>query len=192
MVQQNSRANDTIDLDVLRTILKSQFHAGLAMLRGAIDRCPDDLWVSKDYTNPFWRVVYHALYYVDLYMQPEAAAFRPWEHHQTMIQDLDDYPAPPEIQELTELPHRPPQTGEPYTKAQMLEYWEICDRMINDAVDRLDLNNPESGFSWYKVPTIEHKIVAIRHVQHHMAQLSERLRTVIDVGVDWVGARRGV
>jgi hypothetical protein len=103
---------------------------------------------------------------------------------------MDDIPAPPELQELVELPHRPPQTGVPYTTQQMLEYWEICDAMIDSGVDKLDLLSEESGFPWYKISKAEHQLVTVRHLQHHMGQLSERLRAAIDVGIDWVGRRR--
>lgn len=34
--------NDAIDTATLRSILKSQYHAALAMLREAIERCPDE------------------------------------------------------------------------------------------------------------------------------------------------------
>ena len=117
-------------VEALRSALKSQYHAALAMLHGAIERCPGGLWSSEEYLNQFWRIAYHALYYTHLYMQPSADVFTPWQHHQTGIQHMDDIPAPPEIEDLTELPHRPPQTGEPYTKAQLLEYLSICDQMV--------------------------------------------------------------
>jgi hypothetical protein len=173
----------------LGTALKSQYHAALAMLRQAIERCPDDLWTSREYRNPFWRIAYHALYYTHLYSRPTAADFRPHDMHQTSIQDLDDMPSPPEIMDLVELPHRPPQTGEPYAKAQVLAYWDWCERMIDDAVDALDLLAPESGFSWYKISKLEHQIVSIRHLQHHAAQLGDRVRFAVDVPLDWAGAR---
>ena len=176
--------------EILRTALKSQYHAMFTMLRVAIEKCPDRLWVSKDHTNPYWRIVYHTIYFWHLYMQPEASAFCAWEHHQTGIQDLDDYPAPPEIQDLVEPPHRPPQTGEPYSKEQMLDYRAICELMIDDAVDALDLTSPESGFSWYKIPKAEHQLVTVRHLQHHTAQLSDRLRAATGEGIGWIGARR--
>ncbi len=190
MVQQEPSVDSTNATEALRSALKSQYHAALAMLRQAIERCPDDLWSGGDYANPFWRIAYHTLYFVHLYIQPSAAAFRPWEHHQTGIQDMDDIPAPPDIQDLTEFPHRPPQTGEPYTKAQVLEYCTVCEEMVDDAVDALDLLDRESGFSWYKLPKAEHQLVAIRHIQHHTAQLGVRLREAAGAGIDWVGARR--
>ena len=79
------------------------------MLRQAIERCPDSLWANDEsgkYDNAFWQIAYHTLYYTHLYLSVDAESFEPWEHHQTFIQDLDEFRAPPEIQELCELPHR--------------------------------------------------------------------------------------
>src|SRR5947209_2331838 len=85
---------DTIE--IMRPVLKSQYHASLAMLRDTIERCPDALWTSGDYRNPFWRIAYHALYYTHFYLQPNSDSFRPWEHHQTGIQFMDDQERAPE------------------------------------------------------------------------------------------------
>jgi len=72
----------------------------------------------------------------------------------------------------------------------VLEYWSFCDGMIDGIVDAMDVLSPESGFWWYPIPKIEHQIVNIRHIQHHTAQLADRVRTAANVGIDWVGARR--
>jgi len=177
-------------MDIVRTALKHQYHAALSMLRKAIEMCPDDLWVSTEYTNPAWRVVYHTLHFVHLYGSTRLEEFKPWKDHQTGLQDLDDRPSPEEIQQYTELPDRPPITGVPLTKAEVMEYWEFCDAFIDDAVDAMDLLSPESGFFWYPIPKIEHQYVNLRHIQHHMGQLSERIREAVDVGVPWVGRRK--
>ncbi|MBI3871517.1 MAG: DinB family protein [candidate division Zixibacteria bacterium] len=189
MSQPSTKPSPVDSTEILRGALKSQYHASLAMLKDAVERCPDELWASRDYLNPFWRIAYHTLYFTHLYLQPKLETFRPWEHHQTGIHDMDDAPAPPEILEFVELPHRPPQTGKPYTKAEILSYWNICDQMINDGVDALDLNSPESGFYWYEMSKAEHQLVNIRHIQHHTAQLMDRLRQTANIGIGWVGAR---
>ena len=36
----------------------------------------------------------------------------------------------------------------------------------------------------------EHQLVNLRHIQHHAAQLADRLRTARDHGVRWVGGSR--
>jgi hypothetical protein len=177
------------DMDpVLRAALKSQYHAGLAMLRDAIEKCPEELWVSGEPVNPFWRIAYHALYYTHFYLQADAASFRPWDHHQTGIQYMDDVAPPDRFGNLGELSHRPPRTGEPYTKAQVLDYWSLLDRAIDEAVDALDLGSAESGFFWYRVSKAEHQMINLRHLQHHSAQLGDRIRQALDVGIRWVGA----
>ncbi len=165
----------TIVLGALRSALKSQYHATLAMLRTAIRRCPEDLWTNSDgHANPFWRIAYHTLFYTHLYLQPNNQVFRPWEYHQRGIQHMD----------------RPMGTWRPYTQAEVLAYWHTCDSMVDDAVDALDLNDPQSGFRWFKAPKLEHQIDNIRHIQYHQAQLADRLRVATGAGVGWADARR--
>src|SRR5262249_53380940 len=79
---------------------------------------------------------------------------------------------------------------DPYTQAQVLEYWRVCDAMVDGAVDALDLESPESGFSWYSMSKLEHQFVNVRHIQHHAAQLCDRLRSAADIGIRWVGGGR--
>ena len=175
MDQRKRSVNRTISMEAIRSALKSQYHASLAMLRAAIRRCPDDLWTSSGrHANPFWRIAYHTLYYTHLYLQPNNWVFRPWEHHQRGIQRM----------------RTPLKTKRLYAKAEVLAYWSICESMVDDAVDALDLNDPQSGFSWYKVPKMEHQIINIRHVQYHQAQLADRLRVSTGAGANWADARR--
>src|SRR5574341_580508 len=123
MDQRKRPADRMIAMEALRSALKSQYRATLAMLRTAIRRCPNDLWTARDgHANPFWRIAYHTLFYTDLYLQPNNRVFRPWEHHQRGIQHMD----------------RPLKTLRPYTKAEVLAYWTICDSMVDDAVNVLD------------------------------------------------------
>ena len=168
---------------MLRPILKSQYHAALAMLGESIERCPGEEWVGGPHMNAFWQIAYHTLFFTHLYLQPNQEAFRPWKEHQGNVQHEDGIPGPPDPN--SNLPLIP----QPYTKAQVLAYWNICDQMVDDAVDALNLDDPESGFSWYKVSKLEHQFISIRHVQHHAAQLADRLRSAADIGIKWVGAR---
>ena len=87
-------------------------------------------------------------------------------------------------------PHRSrlPLIPRPYTKAEALEYWNICDQMVGPAIDRMDLDSPTSGFYWYKMSKFEHQLVNLRHVQHHTAQLADRLRHSLGIGTRWIGA----
>lgn len=66
---------------MLRAVLKSQYHASLAMLSEAIERCPPGEWLSTNHKNAFWQVSYHALFFAHLYLQQDKAAFRCWKQH---------------------------------------------------------------------------------------------------------------
>jgi hypothetical protein len=62
--------------------------------------------------------------------------------------------------------------------------------MVDAAVDALDLESGSSGFAWYPIPKLEHQLVNLRHIQHHTAQLADRLRAFADIGVSWRGTHR--
>jgi hypothetical protein len=158
--------------------LKTQYHAALAMLKQAIDACPNDLWADDKQAIPFWRVAYHTLFYTHLYLQPDEQAFHPWEQHRDEHQFLANVPWDP---------NRQPNIGIPYTRTQILEYWRLCDAMIDAAVDQLDLDAQECGFSWYKLPKLDHQINNIRHIQHHTAILSARIRSACGITINWIG-----
>jgi len=156
---------------MVRSILKSQYHASLAMLREAVERCPADEWSNANHKNAFWQVAYHTLFFAHLYLQRDEAAFERWAQHRGCDDGID---------------------SDPYSQVQVLEYWSFCDSIVDDAVDLLDLDNLESGFSWYRMSKLEHQLVNIRHIQHHGAQLADRLRSAADIGIKWVVGRAAI
>lgn len=175
----------------LRSTIASQYHSALAMLRQTIERCPEDLWADGAGV-PVWRVAYHALYYTHLYLEPSERAFSPWERHQTHVQHLDDIPGPEHLDEFLELPGRPPRTGVPYTKDEILDYWSLVDDMVDGLVAATDLTAPETGFSWHtpQRPKVEQHLSSIRHIQHHASLLSGRVKVVTGQGGPWVSTSR--
>jgi hypothetical protein len=175
--------NDTaVPLDELRAVLKRQYHAAMAMLRGAIERCPDELWHDATPANACWQVAYHALYYTHLYLQPTEAAFRPWPGHRADVQHEDGIAGPSDP--ASGLPLLPA----PYTRDEVLAYWRHLVATIDGAVDALDLLARDSGFWWYRISKLEHQFVNLRHLQHHAAQLADRVRAAAGAGVDWVSS----
>ena len=70
----------------------------------------------------------------------------------------------------------------------VLEYWQVCDEMVDAAVDRLDLDARECGFPWYRLPKLDHQINNIRHIQHHAALFAGRLRLAAGTDIPWVGS----
>jgi hypothetical protein len=163
----------------VRAALKSQYHAALKMLHEVIEKCPDVTWNDPSYDPArFWRVAYHTLFYTHFYLQQDQEGFTPWARHREEAQFFSNVPW--ETQ-------RPPKACEPFTRDDLLEYCDVCDGMIDAGVDALDLTAPQCGFPWYEMPTLEHQIVNIRHIQHHAAALSSRLRRSAGIEVPWVG-----
>jgi hypothetical protein len=163
----------------IHSALKSQYHAALLTLRNTVAQCPAAMWDDPaDGPAPFWRVAYHTLFYTHLYLQKDEKSFRRWAQHRAEANLMGGVPWDN---------FRAPKPCVPYTQAEILEYWQICDSMIDAGVAALDLSAPQCGFPWYKMPTLEHQIVNIRHIQHHAALLSGRLRQRAQIGIDWIG-----
>ena len=91
-------------------------------------------------------------------------------------------PADPE----SELPLLP----KPYTKEEAIRYWDYINDRLDKDLDAADLDALQSGFPWYPIPKLEHLLVNLRHIQHHAAQLADRVRMAADQGVQWRGSFR--
>ena len=162
----------------LHAPLKSQYHAGLKTLRAVIESIPEAQWLLPgDGGAPYWRVIYHTLFYTHFYLHQKQEAFTPWSRHQ---------PEANYIASVGHENHRPPLPCEPYTQADLLEYWTQVNDSVDSAIDALDLSAPQCGFPWYPVSTLEHQLVNLRHIQHHAAILSHRLRQEAGIEISWV------
>ncbi|MCL2646304.1 MAG: DinB family protein [Phycisphaerales bacterium] len=158
----------------IRAAIKGQYHAVLAMLQDAIEKWPEKLWEKTDGEIAAWRVAYHTLYFSHLYLGKNRDSFVKWEKHREPSQHF-----------------KPAKDGKPitpYTKAEILAYWKICDEMVDGAVEAMDLDRKECGFRWYKMPKLDHQFVNIRHIQHHAGILIARLRRLTGREVRWMGA----
>src|SRR4030042_1878081 len=101
----------------MRKVIKSQYHASLDMMRQAIVKCPDALWVSTEPKNHYWRIAFHALFYTHLYLQTTEGDFVRWSKHRDEGQFLGALPWPP---------HAEPKISRPYDKEELLEYVDFC------------------------------------------------------------------
>jgi hypothetical protein len=161
----------------IHEVLGRQYRASLEMLSQAIDKCPESLWHAPNYPNKFWHIAYHALFFTHLYLHASETEFSPWAKHRPDYQFLGPVPWPP---------YNRPKIEAPYSKSEILEFHEVCRGEIEDRVRSLDLASP-SGFSWLQFSRMELHLYNMRHLQHHAGQLIDRLRTVGNIGVAWVG-----
>ena len=153
-----------------KPVIQSQYKAALAMLRQAVEQCPDALWTDTAYQNPFWRVAYHVLIYTHFYLGPREEDFVPWEKHQQDLQLLgQDIPG-----------------ARVYSQAEVLDYLALVLEQVEVQLAEMDLD-AESGFNWLPFNKLELQFYNIRHVQQHTGELCERLGAQGEVEVGWVG-----
>ena len=148
------------------------------MLHNAISACDTELWTDHSYTNTFWHVAYHVLFYTDLYLSEDEKSFVPWEKHREHYQVLSaTLPWPPRAAV---------HIGEPYSREEIEGYCEHVQQGLVKRIETLDFEEP-SGFSWLPFSKFELQLYNIRHVQHHTGQLIDLLREQDDVSINWVG-----
>jgi hypothetical protein len=161
-----------------KAALWQQFGAAIDMLENGLLACPDDLWSDRTRQPEFWYVVYHALFWLDLYLTGSVEGFAP--------------PAPFALEELDPAGVLP---ARPYSKAEMLTYLAHCRRKGRSAIGSLSDERAAERcrFAWGEVAFAELLLYNMRHVQHHAAQLNLILRQQTDATPGWVAkARHGM
>ncbi len=161
---------------IWRTILWQQFGAAIDMLENALVACPDKLWSDRLRRPEFWYLVYHTLFWLDLYLSESAEGFAP--------------PAPFTLDELDPaglIPERP------YTKDELQTYLEHGRNKCRATIEAL---TDEKARQRWVFGTVDFSIAELhlynmRHVQHHAAQLNLILRQTINSAPRWVFKTKG-
>ncbi|WP_199617174.1 DinB family protein [Paenibacillus alkalitolerans] len=162
----------------MKKVIISQLLSSIAMLQNAVNNCPDELWDNEEHENKYWHIVYHALYFTDLYLSPSMDRFKSWDKARNEYQFLGPVPWPP---------HYTPKIEQSYSRAELNEYIEKIKAESVSRIDQDDLN-ANSGFDWLPFNRMELHLYSIRHLQHHTGQLVERLKDNGVSGTRWVVA----
>lgn len=162
----------------IHSLLASQYHAALEMLKQSVIRCPSEMWNDPQDRNKFWHVAYHALFYTSLYLHPTLEDFKPFAGHRQDYENLG--PRPDSAQ-------RTPDTGEPYTQGEILEFMDLCWKQVDSILPALDLEGA-SGFFWQPINKLEMLLYNLRHLQQHTGELMERLGSRAGVDINWQGS----
>lgn len=166
-----------MDNGSIAAILASQYKASLGMLRQTVERIPEELWNNKDDKNPNWQIAYHVLWGVKFYLGPTAESYVPFE---TAIEGGESLGGSQEW----ENPEEGITVEGFHTKEELLSFIEQLKDELPSAIDGLPFDEP-SGFEWYPYSRLELHINSIRHIQHHTAQLIERLKAEGITGFPW-------
>jgi hypothetical protein len=149
-----------------------QFGAALDMLENALVACPDELWHDRSRQPEFWYLVFHTLFWLDLYLTDPSAEFVP--PHPFTLAELDPAGLMPERVYLKDELH-----------TYLLHCRKKCRATIRGLTDeqarrRRVIGSVDAEFA-------ELLLYTMRHVQHHAAQLNLLLRQTTDAAPRWVG-----
>jgi hypothetical protein len=159
-----------------RAILYSQFAAAIKTLENALRACPDDLWTARMWKespqfSEVWYVIFHTLFFIDLYLDGTVEGFAP--------------PAPFTLDELDPAGVLPERV---YSKAELLSYLEHdrqkCRRRLETLTD--DRAQQRCAFSWGEMSYAELLLDSMRHVQEHAAQINLFLGQQTGAASRWV------
>lgn len=156
--------------------LRSQFRAALATLAQIIDSCDDATWEADHSDDPVNRVVFHTLFFADLYLDRGEDVVRTQAFHR-------EHPAL--FQDYEELEDREPRNV--YSQADCRAYLAHCRRKVDTVLPResLEVLMGESGFAWRRISRLALHVYNIRHIQHHAAQLGLRRQLSGGPPLEW-------
>lgn len=164
-------------LDQMKTLLGNQLGAAIRTLAHAVERCPDSAWLAPVVNWKFCQVAFHTAFFADLYLGRGIDGLRGQPFHRSHADAFRDY---------EELEPRPP--AHTYERTFIERYIEHC-RVKSAAAlaaETAETFAGPSGFEWLKITRAEVYPYNARHIQHHAAQLSLRLRSDHNVEVPWV------
>jgi hypothetical protein len=167
-------------LETYKQSIANQLNAALCMLDLCVQRCPDELWNSRVGNLAFCQVAFHALFFTDFYLGgPDEDAFRSQPFHRANGRIFRDYE---ELEDRVQVLL--------YDKPAIQAYLVHCRNKATEAIaaETEDSLRAPCGFARKAVSRAELYVLNIRHIQHHTAQLSLRLRLETKDGIPWVGS----
>jgi len=166
-------------LDIIKQLLASQYEAALCTLGICVEKCPENLWTGKVGNLGFCQVVFHTLFYDDMYLGRNVKSFKAQPFHQENPDIFRDYE---EMEDRAQV--------QMYDRESIRKYLRYCRTKAGETIaseTEQSLRGP-SGFEWRKCSRAELHVYNIRHIQHHAAQLSLRLRLDAKLEIPWVGS----
>lgn len=158
--------------------ISQQFGATIDMLEKALLACPDQLWQVRLWDDPqlpraaeFWYIVYHTLFWLDLYLSGSVKGFMPPAPF--TLDELDPAGIIPEI---------------PFTKDELQNYLEHNRKKCQVTIEDLTSEKAEQrcSFPWGEVTFAALLLDNMRHVQEHVAQLNMILGQKISWSPRWI------
>lgn len=166
-------------LELTKTILVSQMDAALRTLSTCIDRCPDALWDGPVCDLKFCQAVFHTLFFTDCYLGRDTESLKQQAFHRDHPEFFRNYEElEDKLQTLL------------YDRPTIRKYLDHCRQKAAEVIgaETAESLTATCGFPWLGFARAELHMYNTRHIQHHAAQLSLRLRLDTGDGVPWTRA----
>ncbi len=169
-------------IPIMRSMLVNQFEASLRTLGLCVARCPDELWDVRVGNHPFSQVAFHTVFFADYYLGLEPESLRKQAFHTSNPTLFGDY---------EQLQDREPVAV--YERPPIEAYLIFCHAkaVATIAAETEESLRAPARFHRRDMSRVELYVYNIRHIQHHAAQMSLRLRLDASVEIPWIGAGWG-
>lgn len=166
-------------LETFQKLAANQFEAAFCMLNTCVDTCSEATWNARVGNYLFCQVAFHILFWADFYLGQDEHSFRRQRFHRENEKFFAGY---------EEFEDRAPTSF--YDQAMVKAYLEHCRNKASEAIatETDDSLSGPSGFERRAFSRAELHIYNIRHIQHHTAMLSLRLRLDANQAIPWVGS----
>ena len=163
-------------LDTVKDVLAHQFEAALCTLNACVDRCPEPHWNAPVGNLAFCQVAFHALFFADLYLGANEVSLQQQQFHRDHERCFRDY---------EELQDRSQQLL--YDRSFIEAYLQHCRSKAAETIadETAATLAARCGFPRLDFSRAELHVYNLRHLQHHAAQLSLRLRLDVHQQIPW-------
>ncbi|MFW9993768.1 MAG: DinB family protein [Candidatus Odinarchaeota archaeon] len=152
---------------IILNSIREQYGATFKMLENVINKCPDSFWNDSKNGPPFYKIVYHTMFFIDLYLsrtKEERTSFTP------RFSKQEDYRISPENFSNPQEPT--------LSKSDVLDYLHDLKIKGKKRIESLTLQEliNESVFEWHGSSILSSMLYNLRHVMLHIGALQVRLR----------------
>lgn len=161
---------------MIMQVLLNQYEKCLNILSYTIENYNETIWFdNKNYKSPVWQIVYHALFYANIYCCSTEQKIINWEKQR------NDYNR---FEKMRKLRSEDESVIKPYTNKEMLEFLNFVKNKIPQYLSEMKPDE-KCWPNWYNESQLEFQINNIRHLQHHIGEIIERHDIVQDFKYTW-------
>lgn len=167
--------------ETLKSLILNQLGASLDTLGYCIETCPKSDWQQAHNDAPFSQVVFHTLFYADLYLGRDALPFKEQPFHAAHKSTFGSY---------EEMEDKVPE--QLYEKPFCLSYLTHCRAKLKTMVEAETAESlaGDSGIAFRKISRVELYVYNLRHIQHHAAQLGLRIQMLTGKEMPWFSGKK--